>query len=142
MDILVITKYLSILKTKRKPPLHAHRVHSPIGWCLLGCVIYLSHSRDAWWPCFLIILIISWRCLWIISLFFGSCFDMCLANLSIVMNRCEEVSLVLSWKKSHLIVQEGIILGHKVSKKKIEVDKDKVDRISNLAFPSSMKKVR
>ena len=52
---------------------------------------------------------------------FGSSFDVCLANLSTVLKRCEEVNLVLSWEKSHFMVQEGIVLGHKVSKKGIEV---------------------
>jgi len=47
---------------------------------------------------------------------FGSFFDVCLANLSIVLKRCEEVNVVLSWEKSHFVVQEGIMLGHKVSK--------------------------
>ena len=61
---------------------------------------------------------------------FGS-FDVCLTNLSTVLKRCQEVNLVLSWEKSHFIVQEGIRLGHKVSKKGIEVDKAKVDFISN-----------
>ena len=35
---------------------------------------------------------------------FGSSFDVCLANLSTVLKRCEEVNLVLSWKKSHFMV--------------------------------------
>jgi len=37
------------------------------------------------------------------------------------------------------MVREGILLGHKVSKKGIEVDKTKVDLISNLPVPSSVK---
>jgi len=36
---------------------------------------------------------------------FGSSFDMCLANLTIVLKKCEEVNLVMSWKKSHFMVQ-------------------------------------
>ena len=40
------------------------------------------------------------------------------------------------------MVQEGIVLGHKVSKKGIEVDKAKVDLIFNLHVPSSMKQVK
>ena len=31
---------------------------------------------------------------------FGSSFDVCLANLSTMLKRCEEVNLVLSWEKS------------------------------------------
>ena len=72
---------------------------------------------------------------------FGSSFDVCFTVLSIVLKRCEEVNLVLSWKKSHFMVQEGIVLGHKVSKKRIEVDKAKVDLISNLSMPSFVKQV-
>jgi len=72
----------------------------------------------------------------------GFSFDVCLANLSIVLKRCEEVNVILSWEKSHFMVQEGIVLGHKVSEKGIEVDKAKVDLISNLPVPSSVKQVR
>ena len=72
---------------------------------------------------------------------FASSFDVCLANLSTVLKRCEEVNLVLSWEKSHSMVQEGIVLGHKMSKKGIEVDKAKVDLIANMPVPSSVKKV-
>ena len=72
---------------------------------------------------------------------FGSSFDVWLANLSTVLKRCEEVNLVLGWEKSHFMVQEGIILGHKVSKKGIEIDKAKVDLISNKPVPSSVKQV-
>ena len=73
---------------------------------------------------------------------FCSSFTMCLANISIVLKRCEKVNLVLSWKKSHFMVQEGIVLGHKVSKKGIEVDEAKADLMSNILVPSSMKQVR
>jgi len=73
---------------------------------------------------------------------FSSSFDMRLANLSTILKRYEEGNLVLSWKKSHFMAQEGIVLGHKVSKKRIEVDKAKVDLISNLPVPSSVKQVR
>ena len=38
---------------------------------------------------------------------------------------CEESNLVLNWEKCHFMVQEGIVLGHKISKKGIEVDKAK-----------------
>jgi len=49
----------------------------------------------------------------------------------------------LSWKNSHFMVQKGIILGHKVSKKKeIKDDKAKVDLISNMPMLFSVKQVR
>ena len=43
---------------------------------------------------------------------YGSAFDECLANLGKVLQRCEEVSLVLNWEKCHFMVQDGVILGH------------------------------
>ena len=46
---------------------------------------------------------------------FGSSFNCCLANLERVFQRCEETNLVLNWEKCHFMVQEGIVLGHKIS---------------------------
>lgn len=66
---------------------------------------------------------------------FGTSFEDCLHNLSKVLERCVEKSLVLSWEKSHFMVQEGIVLGHVVSKRGIELDKAKVDLISKLPPP-------
>jgi len=62
---------------------------------------------------------------------FGSSFDCCLANLERVLQRCEETNLFLNWEKCHFMVQEGIVLGHKISVRGIEVDKAKIDVIDN-----------
>jgi hypothetical protein len=35
---------------------------------------------------------------------FGSSFDNCLHNLSLVLKRCKETNLILSWEKSHFMV--------------------------------------
>jgi hypothetical protein len=70
---------------------------------------------------------------------FGSSFDICLHNLSLVLQRCKETDLILSWEKSHFMVQEGIVLGHIVSKRGIEVDRAKVELIENLPPPTSVK---
>ncbi|XP_021729969.1 uncharacterized protein LOC110696940 [Chenopodium quinoa] len=56
--------------------------------------------------------------------------------------RCQETSLVLNWEKCHFMVEEGIVLGHKVSKKGIEVDSAKVSVISKLPPPTSVTGVR
>nr|GEU44761.1 reverse transcriptase domain-containing protein [Tanacetum cinerariifolium] len=45
-------------------------------------------------------------------------------------------------EKSHFMVKEGIILGHKISKNGIEVDKAKVDVIAKLPHPTTVKDVR
>nr|GEU33502.1 reverse transcriptase domain-containing protein [Tanacetum cinerariifolium] len=43
------------------------------------------------------------------------------------------------WEKSHFMVKEGIVLGHKISKNGIEVDKAKVDVIAKLHHPTTVK---
>nr|GFB23356.1 reverse transcriptase domain-containing protein [Tanacetum cinerariifolium] len=45
-------------------------------------------------------------------------------------------------EKSHFIVKEGIVLGHKISKKGIEVDKAKIEVISKLPHPTTVKGIR
>nr|GEU43441.1 reverse transcriptase domain-containing protein [Tanacetum cinerariifolium] len=43
------------------------------------------------------------------------------------------------WEKSHFIVKEGVVLGHKISKNGIEIDKAKVDLIAKLPHPTTVK---
>nr|GFB23285.1 reverse transcriptase domain-containing protein [Tanacetum cinerariifolium] len=45
-------------------------------------------------------------------------------------------------EKSHLMVKEGIVLGHKISKKGIEVNKAKIEVISKLPHPTTIKGIR
>ena len=52
----------------------------------------------------------------------GYSFERCLTNLSKVLKRCEDFNLVLNWEKCHFMVKEGIVLGHRISEKGIEVD--------------------
>ncbi|KAJ0754891.1 putative nucleotidyltransferase, Ribonuclease H [Helianthus annuus] len=73
---------------------------------------------------------------------FGSSFETCLDQLDKVLKRCVETSLVLSWEKSHFMVQEGIVLGHVVSSRGIEVDRAKVQVISTLPYPTTVKGIR
>jgi len=74
---------------------------------------------------------------------FGLSFDFCLNNLALVLQRFEEISLVLNWEKCHFMVQKGIVLGYKISGKGIiEVDQAKVEIITKLPPPISMKLVR
>jgi hypothetical protein len=72
---------------------------------------------------------------------FGDSFDDCLTNLEKVLSRCEEKNLVLNWEKCHFMVTNGIVLGHIVSSKGIEVDKSKIKLIANLPTPKSVKDV-
>ncbi|GKA04640.1 reverse transcriptase domain-containing protein [Tanacetum coccineum] len=49
-------------------------------------------------------------------LVFGSSFSTCLTHLEKMLKRCEDTNLALNWEKSHFMVKEGIVLGHKISK--------------------------
>ncbi|KAJ9541560.1 hypothetical protein OSB04_028066 [Centaurea solstitialis] len=73
---------------------------------------------------------------------FGNSFDDFLNSLDRVLARCEESHLVLNWEKCHFMVREGIVLGHKISKDGLEVDKAKIDTISKLPPPTNIKGVR
>ena len=73
---------------------------------------------------------------------FGSNFDSCLHNLELVLERCKETNLVLNWEKCHFMVREGIVLGHKVSSKGIEVDQAKIDVIDKLPPPTTVRGIR
>ncbi|KAH9679997.1 hypothetical protein KPL71_026363 [Citrus sinensis] len=73
---------------------------------------------------------------------FGETYTDCLHNLEEVLKRCEITKLVLNWEKCHFMVQEGIVLGHRVSKNGIEVGKTKIEVINKLPPPTSVKGIR
>ncbi|GJU42735.1 reverse transcriptase domain-containing protein [Tanacetum coccineum] len=73
---------------------------------------------------------------------FGDSFSSCLSHLDKMLKWCEDTNLVLNWEKCHFMVKEGIVLGHKISKSGIEVDKAKVDVIAKLPHPTSVKGIR
>ncbi|GJZ55356.1 reverse transcriptase domain-containing protein [Tanacetum coccineum] len=73
---------------------------------------------------------------------FGDSFSTCLAHLEKMLKRCEDTNLSLNWEKSHFMVKEGIVLGHKISKSGLEVDRAKVEVIAKLPHPTSVKGVR
>ncbi|KAL9281090.1 putative nucleotidyltransferase, Ribonuclease H [Arabidopsis thaliana] len=75
-------------------------------------------------------------------LVYGHSFSSCLLNLSRVLTRCEETNLVLNWKKCHFMVKEGIVLGHKISEKGIEVDKRKFEVMMQLQPPKTVKDIK
>nr|GEW60922.1 reverse transcriptase domain-containing protein [Tanacetum cinerariifolium] len=71
--------------------------------------------------------------------FFGNSFGTCLSHLDKMLKRCEDTNLCLNWEKSHFMVKGGIVPGHKISKNRIEVDKDKLDIIAKLPHPTTIK---
>ena len=62
----------------------------------------------------------------------GKSFDNWLENLRQALIRCEETNLVLNWEKCHFMVTEGIVLGHRISKRGIKVDRAKVETIEKI----------
>ncbi|XP_074277840.1 uncharacterized protein LOC141601452 [Silene latifolia] len=56
--------------------------------------------------------------------------------------RCIEVNLVLKWEKCHFMVNDGIVLGHLVSDKGIQVNKANVQVIEQLPPRVNVKGVR
>jgi hypothetical protein len=73
---------------------------------------------------------------------YGKMFMDCLANLEKVLTRCAEEDLVLNWEKCHFMVKQGIVLGHVISKRGIEVDKAKVETVEQLPPPTDVKSSR
>ena len=73
---------------------------------------------------------------------YGESFDECLIHLGTVLHRCIEKNLVLNWEKFHFMVNQGIVLGHVISEKGIEVDNAKIELISKLPSPTNVKTVR
>jgi hypothetical protein len=72
---------------------------------------------------------------------YGKTFEECLANHDKVLKRCQMADLVLNWEKCHFMVREGIVLGHKISEKEIEVDKAKIEVIEQLWPPTNVKEI-
>nr|GEU39851.1 reverse transcriptase domain-containing protein [Tanacetum cinerariifolium] len=78
---------------------------------------------------------------------FGLCnapgmFQSCLSYLEKMLKRCEDTNLCLNWEKSNFMVKEGIVLGHKIFEKGIEVDKAKINVFSKLPHPTTVKGIR
>nr|GEY10156.1 reverse transcriptase domain-containing protein [Tanacetum cinerariifolium] len=70
---------------------------------------------------------------------FKNSFGTCLSHLDKMLKQCEDTNLCLNWEKGHFMVKEGIVLGHKISKNGIEVDKAKVVVITKLPRPTTIK---
>ena len=73
---------------------------------------------------------------------YGGDFEEFLTNLEAILQRCIEKNLVLNWEKCHFMVNQGIVLGHIISSRGIEVDKEKIELISKLPSPTNVKIVR
>ena len=72
---------------------------------------------------------------------YGGDFEECLNNLEAILQRCIEKNMVLNLEKCHFMVNQGIVLGHIISSRGIEVDKAKIDIISKLPPPTNVKTI-
>nr|GEW43886.1 reverse transcriptase domain-containing protein [Tanacetum cinerariifolium] len=72
-------------------------------------------------------------------LVFRDSFSSCLSHLDKMLKRCKDTNLVLNLEKCHFMVKECIVLGYKISKSRIEVDRAKVDVIAKLPHPTFVK---
>jgi hypothetical protein len=122
-DILETTKSLWTMKIRRRRLSPSLFARSPIVACLLGYAMDPLLFMDDFSV-------------------YGSSFEECLHHLTLVLVQCKEKNLVLNWEKCHLMVKQGIVLGHVISHRGIEVDKAKIDLISNLPPPRTLKEVR
>ncbi|GKA09347.1 reverse transcriptase domain-containing protein [Tanacetum coccineum] len=59
-----------------------------------------------------------------------------------MLKRREDTNLVLNWEKCHFMVKDGIVLSHKISRSGIKVDHAKVDVITKLPPPTTVKGIR
>ena len=73
---------------------------------------------------------------------YGKDFEEALENLKKVLTRCEQTQLSLSTEKCHMMMSEGVVLGHFISTDGIQVDPSKIKVIKNIPTPATQKEVR
>ena len=72
----------------------------------------------------------------------GSSFEHCLQNLGTILHRCQDKNLAFNCEKCHFMVTEGIVLRHRISTARLEVDQAKVSIIKTLLPPTIVKGIR
>lgn len=65
---------------------------------------------------------------------FYSTFDNFLFNLSLLLERCQNLTWSLI-EKCHFMVRKRIVLDHKISYEGIEVDQEKIELLEKLLTP-------
>ena len=64
-----------------------------------------------------------------------------LFHLKQTFEKCQKFGLSLNPKKSHFSMQEGILLGHMVSKYGIKVDPKRIEAIDTINIPKNKKEI-
>jgi hypothetical protein len=72
---------------------------------------------------------------------YGDTFDMALDNLEKVLKHCKQTHLSLSTEKCHMMMDEGVVLGHYIYSAGIQVDPTKIEVILKIPPPKSEKEV-
>ena len=70
---------------------------------------------------------------------YGKYFEEALKNLEKVLTHCEPTQLSLSTEKYHMMMSEGVVLGHFISADGIQVDPSKIKVIKNIPTPVTQK---
>ena len=70
---------------------------------------------------------------------YGKYFEEALKNLEKVLTCCEQTHLALSTEKCHMMMSEGVVLGHFISADGIQVDPSKIKAIKNIPTPVTQK---
>ena len=73
---------------------------------------------------------------------YGSNFENCLENLETVLQRCQDKNLALNWEKCHFMVNEGIVLGHKIYAAGLKVNQAEVSVLESLMPHITVKEIR
>lgn len=71
---------------------------------------------------------------------YGDAFETTLANLEKVLEHCIQTNVSLSTEKCHVMMTEGIVMGHYISSHEIKVDPTKIEVI--MKIPIAKKKKR
>ena len=74
--------------------------------------------------------------------FHGNTVEVARDNLEKVLKWCIDTNLSLSHEKCHMLMTKGIVLGHLISSKGIQVDPKKIQIIQDLPIPSTKKDIR
>jgi hypothetical protein len=73
---------------------------------------------------------------------YGDSFEEALENLEKVLKICKQFHVSLSMEKCHMIMEEGVVLGHLISTSGIRVDPSKVEVILHFPTPKTPTQVR
>ena len=73
---------------------------------------------------------------------YGKDYEEALENLKKNLTRCEQTQLFLRTENFHMMMSEGVVLGHFTSVDGIQVDPSKIKVIKNTPTPATQKEVR